>query len=584
MQYDWDLSPLYKGFDDPAFLQDMDALRKKADELIAFSKTLDGIAPLEGLKRGTQLLEETILLTDHINPYIRLRLATNTTDPEATAWRGKFNAITASYAGAEAAYKLWAGKLPELEQLLEQDEILKAYKFYYTQLADSCKYLMNSDREEAVAAMNIPGSKAWASMRGAITSRATGQFRGQTKTLTAIRALASDDDPDVRREAFEAEMDCYETIKDPIAHAMNALKVATNTEARMRGYESPLDWTLKKDRMQRKTLDAMFEAVKDSLPQLQRYMKTKAAYLGHKNGMPWYDISAPMGAAGKTYSPEDARDYLLETFYGFDDELGGMMETAFRDAWIDFYAKPGKRDGAFCISCRSLGRSWVHTNFGGGFGGVKTLAHELGHAFHNICVYDHRPLNKSYGRPVSETASIFNEYILQGAAIAAAKDPQEELAMLDKCLDAEVNLIMDIYSRFLFEDEVFHRVENEFLNADKLCQIMANAQKTAFGDSLDPEQLHPYMWICKPHYYSYFYYNFPYIFGRLFSLGLYTQYKAEGEAFIPKYKKLLHTTSVATVEDAAKVAGVDLTTKEFWQQSLNDLIEMIDRFCKLVAV
>ena len=582
MEYNWDITPLYKGFDDPAFLRDVEALQQKAADMVDFAKILEEIEPLDGLRRGTQLLEEIIGLTDHINPYIRLRLATNTTDPEAVAWQNKFNAITASYAGAEATYKLWAGKLTGLEELLEQDDVLKQYKFYYTQMADSCKYLMNSDREDAVAAMSISGSKAWAAMRGALTSHATGEYNGKTMTLTAIRALANDKQADVRREAFRAEMDIYEPIKEPLAHTINALKKATITEARMRGYESPLDRTLKKDRMQRKTLDAMFEAVKDSLPQLQRYMKTKAKYLGHKNGMPWYDISALVGAAGKTYSPEDARDYLLKTFYAFDDEMGGMMETAFRDAWIDFYAKPGKRDGAFCTSCRSLGRSWVHTNFGGGFGGVKTLAHELGHAFHNICIREHRPLNKSYGRPVSETASIFNEYVLQGAAMAEAKDPQEELAMLDKCLDAEVNLIMDIYSRFLFEDEVFRRVENEFLSADKLGQIMVNAQKAAYGDSLDPEQLHPYMWICKPHYYSYFYYNFPYIFGRLFSLGLYTQYKAEGEAFIPKYKKLLYTTSVATTEDAAKVAGIDLTTKEFWQQSLNDLIEMVDRFCTLI--
>ncbi len=581
MRYDWDITPLYKDFDDPAFLRDIEALRVKAAELVAFAETLSQIEPLESLKHGTQLLEELILLTDHLNPYIRLRLATNTSDPDATAWQGKLNAITASYAGAEATYKQWAGKLPNLEALLEQDEVLKEYKFYYTQMADSCKYLMNSDREEAVASMNISGSKAWAAMRGTVTSHVTAEFRGEAKTMTALRALASNNDPDVRREGFRAELNCYEPIKEPIAHAMNALKTATATEARMRGYESALDWTLKKDRMEQATLDAMLSAVKDSLPQLQRYIKAKATYLGHKNGMPWYDLSAPVGKQTATYTPEEARDYLLKIFYAFDKDMGNMMETAFRDAWIDFYAKPGKRDGAFCTSSRSMGRSWVHTNYGGGFGAVKTLAHELGHAFHNVCIHDHRPLNKSYGRPVSETASIFNEYVLQGAALAEAKDPQEELAMLDKCLDAEVTMIMDIYSRFLFEDEVFRRVENEFLTADKLCQIMVSAQKEAFGDSLDPEQLHPYMWICKPHYYSYFYYNFPYIFGRLFSLGLYTQYKAEGEAFIPKYKKLLHTTSVATTEDAAKVAGIDLTTKAFWKQSLDDLIETVDRFCQL---
>ena len=304
-------------------------------------------------------------------------------------------------------------------------------------------------------------------------------------------------------------------------------------------------------------------------------------YLGHKNGLPWYDRVAPLGKNTGTYTPESSRDYLLKLFYDFDEEVGSMMDTAFRDAWIDFYPKNGKRDGAFCLSVRSMAHSWILTNFAGGFGSVKTLAHELGHAFHNICIQGHRPMNKTYGRPVSETASIFNECVLYGAARADSADPQEELALLNNGLNSDVTMIMDIYSRFLFEDEVFRRVGDAFLTADDLCEIMIRAQKEAFGDSLEPEQLHPYMWVCKPHYYSYFYYNYPYIFGNLFSHGLYAQYKAEGAAFIPKYKTLLHTTSVATVEDAAKVAGINLTDQAFWKQSLDSYNEMIDRFCQL---
>lgn len=581
MRHNWDITPLYAGFDDPVFLQDVEALQAKAGELVAFVPTLDSLEHLEGLRKGTQLLEEMARPTDRLNTFVKLRLAANTSDPEATAWQGKINRIIASAAGAEAAYKQWAGKLPELEELLEQDDILQQYRFYYTQLAESCKYLMNSDREETVAAMNIPGAKAWAAMRGILTSHAKADYQGKSLTMVALRNLAFNRDQNVRREGFEAELACYEPIKEPIAHALNALKNATNTEARMRGYESALDWMLKKDRLQRATLDAMFSAVKESLPQLRRHLKAKAKFLGHENGMPWYDITAPMGKSTGTFTPEECRDYLLKHFYAFDQELGTMMETAFRDAWIDFHPRPGKRDGAFCASSRSMGRSWVHTNFTGSFGAIKTVAHELGHAFHNVCIRDHRPLNKTYGRPVSETASIFNECVVYGAAMKEANDPQEEIAMLNNALDSDVTSILDIYSRFLFEDEVFRRVGEEFLTADELCNIMVRAQKESFGDSLDPQHLHPYMWICKPHYYSYFYYNYPYIFGNLFSHGLYALYKAEGESFIPKYKKLLHTTSVATAEDAAKVAGIDLTDKAFWKRSLDSYIGMIDRFCQL---
>lgn len=582
IQETWDISPLYKGFDDPKFSTDVEQLRAKAAELTAFVETLEQTEPLEGLRRGTDLLEKLTLLNDRLPLYCRLRLATNLTDTEATAWQGKLSAINATFAGAEAKFKLWAGNLPNLEDLLEQDEVLKEYRFFYTQLAETGKYLMSSDREEAIAAMN--NSTAWSNMRAALTSRVKVEFRGKTETITSLRSKEGDEDPEVRREAFETEIAAYDQVKDPVAHAMNALKMATITESRMRGYEDPLAWALSKDRLQKKTLDAMMEAVKDSLPQLQRYLKAKAKILGKERPLAWYDISAPVGTYSRKFSTTEARDMLLNMFYNFDEELGSMMDTAFRDAWIDFPSRPGKRDGAFCASSRSMGRSWVMTNYSGSLGGVKTLAHELGHAFHNVAIKEHRPLNKKYGRPVSETASIFNECVFYDTIISQETDPQKQLSLLNSYLNAEANLIMDIYSRFLFEDEVFKRRENEFLGADALCDIMVRAQTAAYGDALDHEKLHPYMWVCKPHYYGYFYYNYPYIFGRLFSHGLYAIYQKEGAAFVPQYKKLLYTTGVATAEEAAMVAGIDLTDKAFWQGSLNDMIKMIDRYCDLAGV
>jgi pepF/M3 family oligoendopeptidase len=402
-----------------------------------------------------------------------------------------------------------------------------------------------------------------------------------SETMAGIRNLANDPDPNVRREAYLAELASYEAVKEPVAHALNAIKQSTITECRMRGYANVLDWSLKQAKMERVTLEAMLSAAKDSLPKLRQYLKAKAKLLGHEGGLPWYDLNAPVGEAGKRYSPEEARDYLLKLFYKFDEQLGSMMETAFREAWIDFHPRAGKRDGAFCSSSRTLGRSWILTNYGGTIGSVKTLAHELGHAFHNICILDHRPLNKGYGRPVAETASTFNECVVYGSAIDQARTPDEELALVEKCLAGDATMILDIYSRFLFEDEVIRRRETEFLSADTLCEIMLRAQKEAYGDALDENFLHPYMWICKPHYYSAFYYNYPYIFGTLFSRGLYARYKAEGPAFVPKYKKLLYTTTVATVEDTAKVADIDLTQKAFWQEALDSLGELVDRFCRL---
>lgn len=579
----WDLTPLYKGFDDPAFLQDVERLHRKVEELVAFIPELDSLEPLEGLRRGTCLLEELTGLEDRVPTYPRLRIAVNTKDAEAVSWQGRLSTISAAAAGAQSAFKQWAGSLPDLESLLQQDAVLQQYKFYYTQLAQSGRYLLDSEREDTIAAMRISGMKAWGDLRSAVTSSLRADFRGKTLTMAGVRNLARDPDMNVRREAFEAELASYEGVKEPVAHAMNAIKHATITECRMRGYDSVLDWSLKQANMQRDTLDAMLSAVEDYLPKLRQYMKAKAKLLGHKEGLPWYDIMAPVGKDTGTFAPEEARDHLLELFGEFDPEMAAMMDRAFRDSWIDFYPRPGKRDGAFCSSVRSMERSWILTNYNERFAAICTLAHELGHAFHNVCIREHRTLNKRYGRPVSESASTFNECVVYGAAIRGAKDRAERLGLIESCLISTAAMILDIYSRFRFEDEVFRRRETEFLSADALCDIMTRAQKEVFGDSLDQNFLHPCMWICKPHYYSAFYYNYPYIFGILFSRGLYARYLAEGADFVPKYKKLLYTTTVASVEDTAKVAGIDLTDKTFWADALQSVAELVDEFCELVG-
>ena len=184
--------------------------------------------------------------------------------------------------------------------------------------------------------------------------------------------------------------------------------------------------------------------------------------------------------------------------------------------------------------------------------------------------------------PVAETASTFNECVVMAAAIKSAASDDERLALIESQLQDATQIICDIYSRFRFEAEVFARREAEFMDADTLCGIMEKAQKDSYGDGLDHAQLHPYMWVCKSHYYGPTFYNFPYAFGGLFARGLYACYEREGADFVPKYKKLLLTTTVATAEDTAKVADIDLTDKAFWCGALQTIADQVEMFCQLV--
>lgn len=583
MNEKWNLDPIYKGFEDPAYEEDLNTAKKLVSEYTAFMAALSEKDPAQALHDGIALEEKVGELAGKLGSYASLRQSTNTRDPEATSQLGRLMALYSSLAAPEAAFKDWASKLPNLMELVEADEFLRDYRFMFSKIAESSQYLLPGKGEAIMARMRLSGGSAWSDLQGYLTSTVPVEYDGGTTNLSAIRNLAYDADPAVRKAAYEAELACYDRIKDPVAFALNSIKLETISDCQLRGYESPLARTLKRSDMKRETLDAMLGAMDEYLPKFWQYLKAKAKALGHENGLPWYDLFAPMGNAATKYTTQEARDLLVSLFSTFDGELADMVARAFDEAWIDFYPADGKSGGAFCAGVECLNESRILTNYDGQFTDVVTLAHELGHAFHNQCIQSHRPLNKDYSMPVAETASTFNECVVMAAAIQAAKTDDERLALIESQLQDATQIICDIYSRYRFEAMVFENREEQFMNADALCGFMTEAQKQSYGDGLDHNCMHPYMWVCKGHYYGPTFYNFPYAFGGLFARGLYAQYLTEGEAFVPKYKKLLYTTSIATVEDTAKVADIDLTDKNFWRAALQTIADQIDLFCDLVS-
>ena len=578
----WNLDPIYRGFDDPAFDSDLAALKETVSEFAAFTKTLADAEPLEGLKTGIASLEKGMTLGGKLMQYAMLRQAANTLDSEASSRVGQILAVFSSVAAPQAAFQEWATRLPDLMELIAQDGVLKEYTFLFSNMKENSRFLLPGRCEEIMAKMSLSGGNAWSELQQFLTSTVPVIYRGEKTNLSSIRNLAYDPDPAVRRDAYESELNCYERIADSVAYALNSIKLETITDCELRGYEGPLDRTLKEAHMSRATLDAMLGAMDEYLPKFWKYLKAKGRALGHENGLPWYDLFAPMGSMAGKYTAEESRDYLVKLFAGFDSELAEMVARAFDNAWIDFYPRSGKSGGAFCSEVNCLGESRILTNFDGQFTDVVTLAHELGHAFHNQCIEGHRMLNRDYSMPLAETASTFNECVIMNAAIKEAKDDGEKLALIESQLQDATQVICDIYSRYRFETMVFQRRGQEFMNAQTLCGMMTAAQKLSYGDGLDENAMHPYMWVCKSHYYGPTFYNFPYAFGALFARGLYAQYERDGEAFVPGYKKLLYTTPIASAEDTARVAGIDLTDREFWRSALQTIADQIDLFCQLV--
>ena len=584
MKETWSLDELYLGFDDPKFQADMDRLEHLLAAYSDITGQLTQLEPKDALVKVLRCQEEIQTVSSNLGMFAMLRQSADTRDAKSASTAEKVWDMLAEMEGSSAIFRHFVAKLDNLDDLIAADPLLTEYAYLLHNIQADSKYLLSEKEEILFAKMNMSGASAWEQLQANLTSSVPVEYDGKTITLSTVRNMAYDPDPAGRMAAYDAELNCYDRIKDAVAFSLNSIKLQVISECKLRGYKSPLDQALHLSHMKRETLDAMWSAIDEYLPKFWAYYKAKAKALGYEGGLPWYDMFAPMGKNDKKYTIEEARDVILELFGSFDADLQAMGKQAFDQAWIDFYPREGKVGGAFDCGVPSIKQSRVLTNFDGAYGDIVTLAHELGHAFHDRNTFSHRPLNLDYSMPVAETASTFNENIVNHAALAAAQSDAEKLAILESMLMDAAQIICDIYSRYLFETAVFDNRSSEFMPADRLCEMMLEAQKKAYGDGLDHDTLHPYMWLCKSHYYSgsLSFYNFPYAFGGLFARGLYVRYQQEGDAFVAKYKQMLHATTVCDVEDAAKIAGVDLTDRKFWLASLQSLAEDIDQFIALV--
>ena len=584
MNKQWDLTILYNGFDDPKMAEDLAAFDKAIADVISFSKELGSMGAEELLLKHIALETEISNLAEKLFIYANLRYSANTSDNEAASMMGVLMGKISATAAPSAAINKAIAAIENIETVIENNATLKEHSYRLLNIVKNSKHLLSDAEEELFATMNISGASAWSDLQSNLTSSLKVDYKGEQITLSTVRNLAYDPDQSVRKAAYEAELQAYPKIETSVAFALNSIKLQVINEAARRGYASPLAKALDNSAMEQETLDALLTAMKEYMPAFRKYLKAKAKALGHEGGLPWYDLFAPMGKSDNKYTTEEARDYLLGIFAKFDTELHDMVKEAFDNSWIDFFPREGKVGGAFDCAVHSAGQSRVLTNFDGSFSDIVTLAHELGHSFHDRQVYKNSPLNREYSMPVAETASTFNEVLVMNTAISECTDRDTKIALIESQLMDAAQIIVDIYSRYLFETSVFANRPSEFLSPERMCELMLDAQREAYGDGLDENQMHPYMWLCKGHYYSggLSFYNYPYAFGGLFARGIYAKYLENGKPFVETYKQMLRATGTSTVEDAAKVCGVDLTDVNFWRAGLQSIADQIDEFCSLV--
>ena len=588
MNLNWSLKELYTSFNSEEFLEDMECLTEVIDEInkwteIIVKDTDCAKVKLEGYVERFSVLADLIT---KIGSFIELSISVNTKDEEALRYSDILEKKLTKIVEAETKLNKWISSIENIDEVINESILLKDHEFILKEIVEKSKYLL-TDREEAIIAnMQNTGSNAWGKLKDNLISTHKVEINEDGKIkeypLTVALNMAYDKDEKVRKRAYEAEIASYTKIEEGVAAALNGIKGEVLTICEFRGYKSPLEQTLINSRMDEESLNVMLEAMKESMPKFREYLKRKAEILGHKNGLPFYDMYAPIVESDMEFDYEKGKKFVVDKFRTFSDNLANFAQKAMNNNWIDVMPKEGKVGGAFCAGIHYLGESRILLNYGNSFSDVVTMAHELGHGFHGECLKDESVLNTEYPMPIAETASTFCETIVKKAAIKEA-DKITALAILESEISDCNQVIVDIYSRFLFEKSLFEARKESALTVDQIKKLMLDAQREAYGDGLDPEYLHPYMWTWKPHYYyaNSNFYNFPYAFGLLFAKGLYAEYLKKGSEFSSEYENLLSITGKHNIADITKEVGIDIHNKEFWKSSLRTIEEDIDKFMEL---
>ncbi|MEJ7844779.1 MAG: M3 family oligoendopeptidase [Acidimicrobiales bacterium] len=598
----WNTTAIFGGLDSPEFAAAHEALGADVTRLGALYEHHDVRASAEGATRpvtdeAAVAVDEVIAATNHlldrlriVQGYVYLHTTTDARHDRGAALESELRVLAAPLAPLFGRLDAWLAGF-DADALSGASGEAADHVFAVARAQVGAAHQMGEAEEALAAELNLSGGSAWAQLHREVSARLVAHVERPGATtealpIFAVRNLAYEADADRREAAYRAELAAWETVAVPLAAAMNGVKGQAVVLDRRRGWPDALAPALFDNAVERSTFDAMQAAVTASLPAFHRYLRAKARALGHADGrLPWWDLFAPLGdGAAAAVDWDGAQELVRRAFGGYSPALAALSDRAFAERWIDVEPRDGKTGGAFCMGVEGE-VSRVLLNFSGQFDGVTTLAHELGHAYHNVALAPRTAIQRRLPMALAETASIFCETILLQAGLAEASGPEgaaRRLVLLENDLLGATQVVVDIRSRFLFESAVFTRRAERALSVGELDELMLDAQRQAYGDALS-DDLHPRMWAVKPHYYGRAFYNWPYTFGLLFGIGLYARYLDEPDAFRAGYDDLLSSTGLGTAAELAARFGIDVDDQAFWASSLAVLAHRVDDFEDLVA-
>ena len=557
----WDLESIYPSVLSSEFLDDIDCIYKKAEELK--TKSADENQSILSI---LSLYDEMSDVVESVGSFVYTSFSVNTTDRDITLAMGK--AEKAQTAASDAVTVMIYNLSKRRDEF--SDPSLEPYALFLNEVKTDAEHMMSLKEEALANEMLQVSASAWSRLQESVTA----SIADGDKTLTQLRGMAMDSDRSVRKNAYEREIKILDANKTAIAAALNGVKGTALLLEKRRGWADPLDRSCNTARISRKALSALISALEESLPIFRDYLKTKAKLLGLEK-LEWYDMFAPVGNASMSFTFEEAKALIIDAYSSFSPEVGAFIKNALDSHWVDPEAHEGKIGGAYDIFFPKKKESRVMMNWEGTYDSVSTLAHELGHAYHDSVVKDYPASQRSYPMTLAETASIFGETVIFQEVLKKA-DKDEQLGLIEAYVQGACQVCVDILSRFYFERSAFEARKEGEVTPDDFSRMMLQAQEDTYGDALGTK--HEYMWAVKGHYYNegFSFYNYPYAFGQLFALGLFAS-KDSVEDFPKHYREVLSMTGRFEAKDVAAAAGCDIEDKEFWKKGISVIAEYAEK-------
>ncbi len=574
----WDLDCFFSGGSHSKdFINAMKSLAEK----------MDFVRPQNDVKllvTTLKWMQEVDICLGECDAFILCLQAQNVSDERANQLRADFSELDAKFEVFNNEFDAFLGKLKEdeLAAILRADD-LAGFSFILNERRMRARKKLASDAENLITDLSIDGYRGWGEFYPTLVGEVKIEFQGKILSFGQAENQLSNPLRQIRGEVFFKLESVWKQKEALFAQVLNHIAGFRLKVYERRNWPDVLQEPLFENRMSAETLNVMWQAVEKNKKPLVDFLQAKAK-LFELDQLAWYDVEAPLfEQSAETIPYEQGAELIIEHFRSFHPRMGEFAYRACSEKWIEAEDRPGKRPGGFCVQFPKSKQSRIFMTYSGTQVNLSTLAHELGHAYHTAMIEDLPRFYQHYRMNVAETASTFAEQIISDAFLKNAKTKQEKLNILSDRIERSIIFMMNIHARFLFETQFYEQRKKKFLSAQELCELMQHSQKKAFCDSLS--RWHPYFWAAKMHFYftGVPFYNFPYTFGYLFSLGLYAQSKKQGPSFGKLYDALLRDTGMMTVEELAqRHLGIDLTKIDFWNEAAALAVKDVGLFLELV--